>query len=416
MVLLFLAKPVIDEEPKKVKFKFLRALLILVSIPKTYAEAGVDTKAVKMARKGLMEWVKKTWEVSGTPPIKHPYHNLIPLSEEEFLVCSVDGIGTKQLIGVVMNHNEGISYDVYSMVTDDLVRTGAKVITLGQYIACEGNLKEELGEQLGKGLYEAAKKAKVPVTFGETSSVKDVINSLENSIPEDLREKPYTVELFKKIGKVQNYDIAFAGVGVVSKHELISCKDVKVGDELVGYKSSGGHLNGYTWFRKSLLKLWGGKYDFWEIPDGLEKEIGMELLTPKEMYYPAIRETNRECEVKAFHHNTGDSLRKMESIMEESNVGFLIDDPFVPQPIFQLTYEVARPELEELYGYLNMGFGGISIVQKEDVETAVRIAKKHGIEAQRVGTVIREKRLIVKTPNSKEFPAWLRNKRINLIG
>ncbi len=387
-------------------------------IPSSYKESGVDTSALAIAKKGLQRYLEEMSKDESC--VRTPYHTGRRLPSGEIVFGGVDGIGTKQLLAVLMNRNDVTSWDIYGMLADDMGRPGARAVAMGDYLASEGNPSEQLTMQLGKGFNAAYKKCGVPILFGETSSVKDVVRSLADSTPKNKRKSKYMRRWLRTVRNIQNYDLACFCIGIAKEDELITGKEIRPNDHLVGYWSSGPHLNGYTWLRR-LLKFWGGPFDFFEVPEGYTEDLQTMLLKPKEIYYPIVRETIESgIKVKGFHHNTGDALKKMDKLMEASNVGFLIDNPPLPQQIFQLTYEtIAKqgkpPELAELYGYLNMGIGGIVVVNEKDSEKVIAISKKHGTEAQRIGIVTEDKSLVVRIPSNTEFPSWLRNQTIQLI-
>lgn len=388
-----------------------------MSKPKTYAEAGVDSQAIKMARRALDEWREEILKVCNVYPLKLPYNEGYCYPDGRVFFGVIDGIGTKQLICNLLGKNDVVSYDTYGMVVDDIVRNGARARFVLDYIACEGNISENLADQLGKGLYEASIRARVPVLGGETASVKDIIKPIDTSWIENAKVN------FKLKEDLQNYDFACACFGDAEKREIITGKKIKEGDTLIGLLSSGYHLNGLTLARKTLINLWGGAYDLYDVPGGYEESVGEMLTKRKVMYYPAVLEMKEKGILKAFHHNTGSSFKKMEALMRYSNLGFLINNLPSPLPIFQLTYETLAKEnkgnekalLTELYSSLNMGVGGIVVCSPSYSPFAIDIAKSYNIEAQEIGRVVKEKKLVIETPEDSSYPKWMRNKKIRLI-
>ena len=87
---------------------------------------------------------------------------------------------------------------------------------------------------------------------------------------------------FYDVGK---YDLAGFGVGVGDKNEMITGKDIKEGDTLIGLSSTGVHSNGFSLVRKLVP-------DFNEpfVLNGKEtgKTIGEVLLTPTRIYVKPV--------------------------------------------------------------------------------------------------------------------------------
>ena len=73
------------------------------------------------------------------------------------------------------------------------------------------------------------------------------------------------------------YDLAGFAVGIVDEKDLITGKDIKAGDVLVGIASSGIHSNGYSLVRKVFPME---KEALNEYREELGKTLGEALITP----------------------------------------------------------------------------------------------------------------------------------------
>ena len=116
-----------------------------------------------------------------------------------------------------------------------------------------------------------------------------------------------------------------SSVGKVERQDIIAGEGIKPGDPIIGLASSGLHSNGITLARKILFKQWGGKYEATDVPEGLDREIALEVLEPTKIYVKALLKLAREVKVKAAVHITGDAYLKFNNLANYSlGIGFRI--------------------------------------------------------------------------------------------
>jgi phosphoribosylformylglycinamidine cyclo-ligase len=200
-----------------------------------------------------------------------------------------------------------------------------------------------------------------------------------------------------------------ACLGELSKEDMIFGNDIQPGDVVIGLRSSGIHSNGITIARKILFKRWGGKYDPYDVPEGLDREVVYEILEPMRIYVKPVLNATMEHEIKGLVHITGDAYLKFDRlIMFSGGIGFEFDN-FKPQPIFRLIQEIA-PEVrapisdEEMLKTFNMGWGFAVIVEKSNVDSVIDGLEKSGIEAEQIGI----------TTGTRKIVAAYKEKRIQL--
>ena len=99
------------------------------------------------------------------------------------------------------------------------------------------------------------------------------------------------------------YDLAGFAVGVVDEKDLITGKDIKAGDVLVGIASSGIHSNGYSLVRKVFPME---KEALNEYREELGKTLGEALITPTKIYVKALKAVKEAgVTIKGCSHITG---------------------------------------------------------------------------------------------------------------
>jgi phosphoribosylformylglycinamidine cyclo-ligase len=158
---------------------------------------------------------------------------------------------------------------------------------------------------------------------------------------------------------------------------------VRPGDPVIGLPSSGIHSNGYTLARSALDGL-----PLDADPEGrLGRSLGEELLEPTEIYVKPVLELLRsDVEVRGLAHITSGGLGNLLRLAAE--LGYRIDDPLPPQPIFELIQERGGVSEDEMHEVFNMGCGFCVVVAAGDEEAALSSLRPHYPAAKRVGVAV----------------------------
>jgi len=306
-----------------------------------------------------------------------PYSNIFPIGENAFLDLEIEGVGTKVLVAELSDKYDTIGVDAVAMVVNDVIRSGAKPLAIADNIHATAS-KPELVNAWLKGIIQGANESECPVTNGETGDVAEII---------------------KGITPNSGFDMVVSSVGKVERQDIITGEGIKPGDPIIGLPSSGVHSNGITLVRKILFKQWGGKYNATDIPEGLEREVALEVLEPTKIYVKPLLKLAREVKVKAAVHITGDAYTKFNNLANYSKgIGFHFDN-FKPQPIFGLIQKTAA-ELgytisdEEMFKTFNMGWGFGIIVDKADFDKAMSTLEKDDINPELIGKVTNKERVV----------------------
>jgi phosphoribosylformylglycinamidine cyclo-ligase len=227
--------------------------------------------------------------------------------------------------------------------------------------------------------------AECPVTGGEIGDVAEII---------------------KGTAEGKGFDMIVAAIGQVAKEKIITGKNIKADDPIIGLRSSGLHSNGITLARKILFKPWGGKHDPRAKIDGLDKELVDEVLEPTKIYVKPVLKTAEEVTVKAAVHVTGDAYLKFTNLARFSpGIGFRFDN-FKPHAVFSLIQRTARDmgltiTDEEMFRTFNMGWGFAVIVDQADREKALAILEKIGTQAEQIGKVTKTQKTEIHYNNKK---------------
>jgi len=330
----------------------------------TYADAGVNRNESDDAKQSFSSFEKRNSLSKYGEPIKLAYNTIYPVGER-FNVKTCDGVGTKVLIAELAGKHDTIGIDAVAMVVNDAIRCGAEPLAVTDIIDTKQSTPELL-EELQKGLNEGVKQANCPLVGGETADVPELMNSL--------------------------YHINCDCIAEVEKDKIIDGRGIENGDVIIGIRSNGLHSNGISLARRALFKKWGGRYDAFEQPDGVEQELVYEALKPTRIYVREVLELAEKLNVKAAVHITGDAYLKFGKLFPFSpGIGFEFNN-FKPQAIFELIQKEGV-SMEEMFKTFNMGWGFAVIVEKEEADDALSAL---GGDAEVIGNVTDSGKITVK--------------------
>ncbi|MBE0519797.1 phosphoribosylformylglycinamidine cyclo-ligase [Candidatus Bathyarchaeota archaeon] len=336
----------------------------------TYAGAGVDRELRAESKKSL-KILEETYNFSRYGEVVQlPYGNIFPFGENCYLDLVIEGVGTKVLVAQLAEKYDTIGIDGVAMAVNDVIRSGARPLAVADNIHAQVSDPKLVREWM-KGIAKGATEAECIVPSGEIGDVTELIIGLTGE---------------------KGFDMVVSAIGEVSKENIISGRNIKPEDVIIGLRSSGIHSNGVSLARKILFKQWGGKYDAHDVPEGLDREIIYEVLEPTKIYVKPVLRVAREVKVKAAVHITGDGYLKFDRLTQFSKgIGFEFNG-FKPQPIFELIQKTAS-ELggtitdEEMFKTFNRGWGFALIVDKADRDKAVDVLEKTGTQAEEIGYV-----------------------------
>jgi len=337
----------------------------------TYAQAGVDVKSVRKAQASIRRALEATLrlrkgkfgELIGR--FGH-YASLIDIGGGRALAVHTDGVGTKVLVAQLMNKYDTVGIDCVAMNVNDLICIGAEPLALIDYLAVQ-KPDERMISEIMKGLVKGAKMASAMIVGGETAVMPDVIKG--------------AVE-----GK--GFDLAALSVGVVERKKIVTGKEIKPGDVVIGLESSGIHSNGLTLARKVLFER--GKMKISCILPTLRRSVGEELLEPTKIYVKPVLEILENVEVHALANITGGAFGKLRRFEEYAKVGFRLDKMPKPQPIFEVIQKLGSISDKEMYQTFNMGIGFCVVTPRSQADKVVKICKKYKVKATVIGEVTRQ--------------------------
>ncbi len=341
----------------------------------TYKDAGVDIDAgIKFVEK-IKPLVNSTRRPGANTDLGG-FGGLFDLSKTKcknpILVGAADGVGTKLRVAVAAEKYNKIGIDLVAMCVNDIVVQGAEPIFFLDYYAT-GKLDVELGKEIIAGIAEGCRDAGCALIGGETAEMPGMY-------------------------KGEEFDLAGFCVGVVDRTKLLTGRDVKDGDVILGLSSSGLHANGYSLVRHVVGEL-GLSYDS-AFPLNNSLTIADELLSPTRIYVKSCLNALKTRGVKALAHITGGGIFDNIPRILPHNVAAGIDFNSWEMPqIFQWLAEVGNISHQEMYRTFNCGIGMVAIVSYDRVHEIKESLEAFGETVYTIGKIIpnRDGKQVVKT-------------------
>ena len=316
-----------------------------------YKDAGVNIDNLNLIRKGIGKQVAKTFRGKGKSSFGL-FGGIYPMNND-FLVSSVDSVGTKILVACGTGKHDTIGQDIVNHCVNDILTTGAKPLFFMDYIGFSDLGKKALID-IVKGIAHACRKEKIVLIGGETAK-------LTRFYPKGI------------------YDLVGFVVGKVSKYSYLDTSKIRPGDIILGLRSSGLHTNGYSLARKVLLR----KYTFSSYIPELKCTIGEELLKIHRSYRKDLEPKIKY--IKGLAHITGGGFYdNIKRILPPDCTAVINKKSWHPQPIFKLIEMLGNVPEGEMYRVFNMGIGMIVIIDKKNL----RFFKK--IKPNIVGEIVKD--------------------------
>ena len=329
-----------------------------------YKKAGVDIEAGYKSVELMKEHIKKTMRKEVLTNIGG-FSGAFSLStikdmEEPVLLSGTDGCGTKVKLAMVMDKHDTIGIDAVAMCVNDIACAGGEPLFFLDYIALGKNVPEKVAE-IVSGVAEGCVQAGCALVGGETAEMPGFY-------------------------PVDEYDVAGFAVGLVDEKDLITGKDLKEKDVLIGIASSGVPSNGFSLVRKvfSMDEKTLNTYH-----EELGKTLGEALIAPTKIYVKALRSIKEAgVRVKGCSHITGGGFyENIPRMLPEGIRAVVKKDSYEIPAIFNLIAKTGNIAEEMMYNTFNMGIGMVVAVDEKDVDATIKAMKEAGDEAFVVGYV-----------------------------
>ena len=329
-----------------------------------YKKAGVDIEAGYKSVELMKEHIKKTMRSEVLTNIGG-FSGAFSMEkfkdmEKPTLVSGTDGVGTKLKLAFILDKHDTVGIDCVAMCVNDIACAGGEPLFFLDYIACGKNYPEKIA-QIVSGVAEGCVQSDAALIGGETAEMPGFY-------------------------PVDEYDLAGFAVGVVDEKDLITGKDLKEKDVLIGIASSGVHSNGFSLVRKvfSMDEKTLNTYH-----EELGKTLGEALISPTKIYVKALRSTKEAgVRVKGCSHITGGGFyENVPRMLPEGVRAVIRKDSYEVPAIFKMLAREGQIEEQMMYNTYNMGIGMVVAVDPTDVDKTMKAIEVAGETAYVIGEI-----------------------------
>lgn len=320
-----------------------------------YKNAGVDIEAGYKSVELMKEHIKKTMRPEVLTNIGG-FSGAFSMSafknmEKPTLVSGTDGVGTKLKLAFILDKHDTVGIDCVAMCVNDIACAGGEPLFFLDYIACGKNVPEKIAT-IVSGVADGCAQSNAALIGGETAE-------MPGFYPED------------------EYDLAGFAVGVVDEKDLITGKDIKQGDTLIGIASSGVHSNGFSLVRK-VFRMEKEVLETYH--EELGTTLGEALIAPTKIYVKTLKNVKEAgVRIKGCSHITGGGFYENVPRMLPDGVRAVVKkDSYEVPAIFRMLAREGSIDDQMMYNTYNMGIGMVLAVDPADAGKTMEAVKAAG--------------------------------------
>ena len=313
-----------------------------------YAQAGVDIDS-KMSGIEIIKKMVATTTTKGVVGGIGSFGGLFNSPGKEFLlVASADGVGTKLKVAAVAKRHDTVGQDIVNHCVNDILVQGAKPLFFLDYIGAS-RFDTKIFTDVISGLCKACRENGCALLGGETAEMPGLY-------------------------PLGEYDLVGTIIGMVEKKKLITGKDIKAGDVIIGLPSGGLQTNGFSLARKVILDQCGlTPQDF--VP-GTRMTVTDTLLAVHRSFLKPVTALMAKVPVRGMAHITGGGFVDNIPRVLPANCNAVIDHNSWKVPtVFTFIERQGKVDHDEMYRVFNMGIGYVIVVRQKDATAAMNLLK-----------------------------------------
>ncbi len=329
------------------------------STPLSYKDAGVDIDAgdalvgrikplaSKTMRDGVLAGIGGFGALFEVP--KH--------YKEPVLVSGTDGVGTKLKLAFEWGMHDTVGIDLVAMSVNDVLVQGAEPLFFLDYFAC-GKLDVDTAARVIGGIARGCELSGCALIGGETAEMPGMYAPGE-------------------------YDLAGFAVGAVEKSKILTGRNVKPGDTVLGLASSGVHSNGFSLVRRVIERAIN------DLPEALDGRPFREaVMMPTRLYVESMLEALAKHPIKALAHITGGGLlENIPRVLPEGTAAHLRRGSWPQSELFAWLQEVAGIDEIEMNRTFNNGIGMVVVIDAASAADCAATLRAAGETVHAIGTI-----------------------------
>ena len=281
------------------------------------------------------------------------------------LVACTDSVGTKVKLATAIGRFDTVGIDAVAMCVNDMLVQGGEPLFFLDYLAVH-KVEPKIIAEMVRGIAAGCRLADCALIGGETAEMPDIYAK-------------------------GDFDMVGFAVGVVERRKIITGRNIRKGDVILGLGSSGLHSNGYALVRNICFKKEGLKMT--DTIDELDGAVlGEVLLEPTRIYVrPIVRLLSQYKVKKVVHgmaHITGGGLvGNIPRVLPKGCDAVIKKSGWPKHKIFPFLQGRGPVEEAEMYRVFNMGIGFVLIVAEDFADSMARKLRRYGEKVYRIGRV-----------------------------
>ncbi|MGH6640355.1 MAG: phosphoribosylformylglycinamidine cyclo-ligase [Polaromonas sp.] len=329
------------------------------SSPLSYKDAGVDIDAGDALVERIKPLAKKTMREGVLAGIGGfgALFEVPKRYKEPVLVSGTDGVGTKLRLAFEWNMHDTVGIDLVAMSVNDVLVQGAEPLFFLDYFAC-GKLDVDTAAAVVGGIAKGCELSGCALIGGETAEMPGMYPEGE-------------------------YDLAGFAVGAVEKSKILTGKEVKPGDVVLGLASSGVHSNGFSLVRKCIERAGA------DLPATLDgKPFKEALMEPTRLYVKNVLAALALHPIKALAHITGGGLlENIPRVLPDGTAAHLQSGSWPQTELFAWLQKTAAISDYEMNRTFNNGIGMVVVVDAASAQATAKTLREAGEEVYEIGVI-----------------------------
>ncbi|NMM05413.1 phosphoribosylformylglycinamidine cyclo-ligase [Polaromonas sp.] len=329
------------------------------SSPLSYKDAGVDIDAGDALVERIKPLAKKTMREGVLAGIGGfgALFEVPKRYKEPVLVSGTDGVGTKLKLAFEWNMHDTVGIDLVAMSVNDVLVQGAEPLFFLDYFAC-GKLDVDTAAAVIGGIAKGCELSGCALIGGETAEMPGMYPAGE-------------------------YDLAGFAVGAVEKSKILTGKDVKPGDVVLGLASSGVHSNGFSLVRKCIERADA------DLPTTLDgKPFKDALMEPTRLYVKNVLAALAVHPIKALAHITGGGLlENIPRVLPEGTAAHLVKGSWPQTELFAWLQKTAAISDFEMNRTFNNGIGMVVVIDAANAAICASMLRVAGETVYEIGVI-----------------------------
>ncbi len=329
--------------------------------PLNYKDAGVDIDAGDALVERIKPLAKRTLREGVLAGIGGfgALFEVPKRYQEPVLVSGTDGVGTKLKLAFEWNMHDTVGIDLVAMSVNDVLVQGAEPLFFLDYFAC-GKLDVDTAAAVIGGIAKGCELSGCALIGGETAEMPGMYPAGE-------------------------YDLAGFCVGAVEKSKILTGKDVKPGDVVLGLASSGVHSNGFSLVRKCIERSGDAAP---AMLDG--KPFKQALMEPTRLYVKNVLAAlaAHPGGIKALAHITGGGLlENIPRVLPDGMAAHLKKGSWPQTELFAWLQATAGISDVEMNRTFNNGIGMVVVVAGDQAAACADMLRGLGEAVYEMGVI-----------------------------